>query len=67
MILTRRGFNGRSLLAEAAFRGDMATFEAVLGALRTRLHEQEVILRTQPQLILSVAFALSIFLCDFSF
>ena len=42
-MLARPGFNGRSLLAEAAFRGDRATFEAVLGALRTRLNEQQVI------------------------
>ena len=41
-MLARPGFNGRSLLAEAAFRGDRATFEAVLGALRTRLNEQQV-------------------------
>ena len=45
-MLTRPGFNGRSLLAEAAFRGDRATFEAVLGALQTRLHKQQVILTT---------------------
>ena len=41
-MLTLQGFNGRSLLAEIALRGDKALFGTVLGTLRTRLPEQQV-------------------------
>ena len=36
------GFKGRSLVAQAAFSGDKATFEAVTTALVTRLPPEEV-------------------------
>lgn len=41
-MLKLNGWNGRSLLASAAFRGDKATFEAVLTAVQTRLPPEEV-------------------------
>ena len=42
MILTDRGLSGRSLLAQAAFGGDTATFEIVLTALREKLQPDQV-------------------------
>lgn len=41
-LLTRRKFRGRCLLGEAAFSGDVATFEAVQNALWTRLRPEQV-------------------------
>ena len=41
-LLLQRGFRGRSLLSTAAQKGDNASFEAVLDALRTRLTPDQV-------------------------
>jgi len=41
-ILNLRGCHGRSLLAFAAFRGDKATFEAVLTSVQKRLPSEQV-------------------------
>ena len=41
-MLNLRGWHGRSLLASAAFRGDKATFEAVLSAAKARLQPEQV-------------------------
>ena len=41
-MLSITGFNGRSLVAQAAFSGDKATFEAVTTALVTRLRSDQV-------------------------
>ena len=41
-MLSITGFEGRSLVAQAAFSGDKATFEAVTTALVTRLPPEEV-------------------------
>ena len=45
ILLTQRGFQGRSLLATAALQGNKASFEAVLGAVRTRLTPDQVLRR----------------------
>ena len=41
-MLSTTGFNGRSLVAQAAFTGDKATFEAVSTALVARLRPEQV-------------------------
>ena len=41
-MLSVMGFEGRSLVAQAAFVGDKATFEAVTTALVTRLPPEGV-------------------------
>ena len=41
-MLAHKGFNGRSLLAVAAFNGDKETFEVVLITMVTRLDIQKV-------------------------
>lgn len=41
-MLTQKVSQGRSLLAEAAFGGNRATFETVLKIIRTRLSSEEV-------------------------
>ena len=41
-MLSTTGFEGRSLVAQAAFSGDKATFEAVTTALVTRLPPEGV-------------------------
>ena len=41
-MLSITGFEGRSLVAQAAFTGDKATFEAVSTALVTRLGSDQV-------------------------
>ena len=41
-MLSITGFNGRSLVGQAAFSGDKATFEAVTTALVTRFPPEEV-------------------------
>ena len=42
VMLLLMGFEGRSLVAEAALGGDKATFEAVLAILRERLQPNQV-------------------------
>ena len=42
IILTQKDSTGRSLLANAAYIGDMSTFEAVLEAVQTKLGIDQV-------------------------
>ena len=42
MMLVHKGFQGQSLLALAALRGNKDTFQAVLITIGTRLHTQNV-------------------------
>ena len=41
-ILTQRDSTGRSLLANAAYRGDLTTFEAVVEAVQNKLGIDQV-------------------------